>query len=89
VATDGILEFKKPTPLPYRSATQKDLRLDTHILDLAAADNLVNIHPQKLMMLVLHPKAKRTDVPVGTADRDHIYRKYILLHIHPPRFSLL
>lgn len=49
-----------------------------------SAYNLINIHRQQLVLLILQPNAKWANVPVGAADRDHIYGTDILLQpAHP------
>ena len=54
MGSDGILQFEQPFFLSDRSAAQENMSLDPHVLDLFDTDNLINIDPQELMMLIFH-----------------------------------
>ena len=63
---------------------QKDMRLNSHIGHILAADYLLNIHPQKPVIFRFHPQAQRRNLPIGTAHRNHIYGGILLLHCAHP-----
>ena len=89
MGSDGIFQFKQPLFLPNRSPAQKDFRFNACKLNFPAADNLINIHTQKGMVLRLHSQAQRLDIPIGAAHGYYIYRRIALFHTAHPFLSIL
>ena len=82
----GILQFEKPLPFPYRRPAEENMSLDSYILDLFDTDDLIDIDPQELMLLIFHAKSQRPDISAGRADRNNIHRTVSWLH-HAPSLS--
>ena len=78
MTADSIPQLKQPFLPLHRSAAQEYIRLYTNVLYPFTAHYLIDVHRQQLMLVILHSDAKRADVPVGAAHRDHIYRADIL-----------
>ena len=89
MGADGIFQLKQPPFLPNRSPAQIDRGLNAHILYLTDIHNFLNIHPHKLMFLVLHPQPQGTDFSRRAAHGDHVYGTYLLLHTFHHLFFLL
>jgi hypothetical protein len=52
--------------------------LNAYILDWPHADDLINIHTQKLVLFILHPQSEWADITIGTAHGYHIHGTNIL-----------
>ena len=68
MVTDHIPQFKQPAAFLYRGPAEKNMGLDPGILDKFCADDLIDIHTQQLVFLVLHPKAEGPDIPICATD---------------------
>ena len=84
MGTDGIPQLKQPPSPSHRGTAQEDIGLDPCVLDGLCADNLVNIHPQQLMDLILYAKPKWAYLPISAAHGYHIYGTNFLLHLGSP-----
>ena len=83
MAADSILQLKEPLFIAHRGAAQKNVGLNARVLDFLAADDFIDIHTQKPVAFVLHPKPEGPDITIGAANRYDIYRTNIWLHSFP------
>ena len=72
---DGILQLKEPLLFPDGSPAQVNGGFDAHILDILCADDLLDVDPEQLVLFILHPNPKGTNLSGCTANRYDIYRK--------------
>ena len=65
---------------------EENTRLRPHMFHFPDADNLQNIDPQQLPLLILQLKPQRFDGAVGAAYRDHVHWTTAVHEFHPDSF---
>ena len=84
MTADSIFQLEQPFFLPYYCPAQKNVRFDANILDLFNTDNLIDIDPKELVMIIFHAQPQGTDISAGTAHGNYIHRTVILHQKLPP-----
>ena len=86
MGTEGILQLKFPVPVMDPGTAEENGRLHPHVFNFPYADNLTDVDPQQLPLLILQLEPQRRYGSVRATHRYHIHRPLPCHRIHPPSF---